>query len=177
MPSTSPPPSTADGPPRRRLQRWLLVAAVALGVLVLAQAPLPAYVQRPGPAIALADAIELPDPDPVDGDFLFLTIRLDDATTWSALAAGFDGDAHVVSRDAILGGASEADFVAEQTALFESAERTAVAVGLAAAGSDVDPDAVDIRAEGVGGPAAGLRGALAVAGLATTADRAGGRVV
>ena len=93
---------TADAPPRsRRTTTRLLWLAVLVLLAVLAlRAPLPGYVLRPGPVFPLADQISLAGADPLNGDYLFTTVRLDAVTLLSALATTFDPQAEVVTRSA-----------------------------------------------------------------------------
>lgn len=165
--------------PRTRTGRLRTVAAVAAALLVavvLLRLPLPAYVLRPGPVIPLADKISLDGVDPINGDYLFTTIQLDDATMLSALAAAVDAEAQVIAQRAILGDLEEAAFVAEQEGLFAEAEALATRLALDLAGSDLPPSAVTIAGEGVvGGPSAGLMMTLAIADLLLPEDLADGR--
>jgi PDZ domain-containing protein len=176
-----PPPTHATAPGDRRIPLLRRLAAAGAALLVAAlllRAPLPAYVQRPGPVFPLAGIVVVDGAaGPIRGDYLFTTVELVEADVLDALRAGFDPDAAVVTRAALLGRTSEADFVAEQAALFAEAEALAVRLGLEAAGSDLPPAAASVEAEGVGGPSAGLLIALAVADLASADDLAAGRRV
>lgn len=158
---------------------------MALGIVVLLLLalalwlPLPIYVVSPGPAFSLGDVITIDDNqiDPINGDYLFLTVQLDQATLGGAVRAGFDSDAEVVSRAAVLNGESEEDFVDRQESLFDEAEAVAIEMGLDLALSDLDPSLVVIDSDGVGGPSAGLLMTLAVADLASSVDVANGRTI
>lgn len=168
----------APSPSRRRLRvRLVATAVVAVVTAFLLTAPLPGYVVRPGPVFGLAERVEVPGADQLDGDYLFTTVRLDPATVASALGASLDGEASLITEESIRGGESEEAFLAHQRAVFESTEDLAIRLALAAVGSTVDPAAVEVADDGVGGPSAGLLIALAVADLAGDVDLAAGRLV
>lgn len=156
---------------------WSVI--LLLVVLLAVWLPLPIYVVSPGPAFSLGEVVTIDDSqiDPINGDYLFLTVQLDEATLSDAVRAGFDGEAEVVSRAAVLNGESEEDFVARQESLFDEAEATAISMGLELAVSDLDPSLVVIDSDGVGGPSAGLLMTLAVADLASPVDVANGRTI
>lgn len=170
-------PAPAASPRRSLRVRLVATAVLAVVTALLLTAPLPGYVVRPGPAFGLADRVEVPGVDPLDGDYLFTTIRLDPATVARALGASLDGEASLVTERSIRGGESEEAFLAHQRALFASTEERAIGLALAAVGSDLDPASVEVADDGVGGPSAGLLIALAVADLAGELDLAGGRLV
>lgn len=175
-PATTPPPPTVTSwrPPARRL---VAAVVIALAVALLLRAPLPGYVLRPGPAFSLGEQISVDGVDPLNGDYLFTTIMLDDATVASALGAAFDRQAQVVTRQAILDGEEEEVFVARQERLFEETEAIAVSLALDLVGSELPASAVTVTGDGVGGPSAGLLMTLAVADLLSGEDVAAGRVV
>ncbi|HUG84744.1 MAG TPA: S16 family serine protease [Euzebya sp.] len=163
--------------PRPWSTRLLSLAVVVGFVLLLLRAPLPGYVLRPGPVFPLADQVRVEGAAPLNGDYLFTTIRLDAATMASALATAFDPEAQVVSRRALLGDLDEEAFVAHQEDLFDQAEALAIMLALDLTDSDVPASAVTISGEGVGGPSAGLMITLAVADLASPQDLADGRLI
>ncbi|CAN5382810.1 hypothetical protein BH23ACT9_BH23ACT9_05010 [soil metagenome] len=164
-------------PVRSRRTRLLLAAVVLVVSLMLLRLPLQGYLLRPGPVFPLASQVTVEGASPLTGDFLFTTIQLDGATIWTALAASFDPDVRLVSRQAVLGTASEQDFLADQQALFDQTEELAISLALEITGSDLPPSAVTITGDGVGGPSAGLLITLAVADLASDDDIAGGRLI
>lgn len=170
---------SAARPVRRAFAALAWLVAVAVVAALLSLVPVPVYVVSPGPAFSLAEVISVSGADiqPIDGDYLFLTVQLDDARLGDAVRAGFDPAAHVISRESVLDGQSEEDFVEEQEGVFDDAESLAVRQGLELAGSDLDPTDVTIDSEGVGGPSAGLLTTLAVADLASPIDVAAGRLV
>ncbi|MEE8602014.1 hypothetical protein [Euzebya tangerina] len=153
------------------------MAAILLLVLISLRIPIPAYVALPGPAFPLADAIEIDGVEPIAGDFLFLTVQLDDARLVDVVTTVVAPEEDLVSRASVLQGESEEDFIDRQLALFEEAEEQAVTMGLALAGSELTAADVTVDTEGVGGPSAGLLTALAVADLASPLDVAAGRVI
>ncbi len=175
MTDTAPPAALPS--PRRRTGRLVVGGVVALLCLLSLAAPMPVYVLSPGPVFPLGDAVVIEGVEPVHGDFLFTTVQLQDATLADALRAAVDTEAQVVSRAAVLGGMSEADFIAEQEQLFDDTEALAVGLGLAAVDSQLSPSRVTVDSSGVGGPSAGLLIALAVADLASPDDIAGGRLI
>lgn len=173
-----PPPDTSSHRrDRPRTGRRVVGGVVLLLCLLGLAAPMPVYVVSPGPVFPLGQAVHVEGTEPVNGDFLFTTVQLEDATLADTLRAAVDADRHVVARIAVLGSQSEEEFIAEQEQLFAEAEALAVRLGLAQGDRDVAATAVTVESEGVGGPSAGLLIALAVADLASTADLAAGRLI
>ncbi len=157
--------------------RLVLTIVLAFGAAIGLRAPAGVYILSPGPVFGLADAVSIADVQPVNGDFLFTTIQLEDGTVGDLLRAGFDPRRQVVSQASVLGGQSEDDFVDEQAVVFAHAESVAVDQGLTAVDSDITSASVRVDSEGVGGPSAGMMISLAVADLASPRDLAGGRRV
>lgn len=178
MTSPAPTPTTSARHFRRPvLNRILWVGAILLVAVLSLRIPVPAYVLVPGPVFPLADAVMIEGASPIDGDYLFLTVQLDDARVVDTFTAAFDSDAQIVSRASVLGDESEEEFIARQVGLFDAAEIDAIQLGLALADSNLATDDVVIDTEGVGGPSAGLLTSLAVADLASPLNVAAGRII
>lgn len=165
---------------RSRMRRILAVGVILLVTLLALRAPVSLYVVSPGPVFPLADALMIDAQassaeDPIDGDFLFLTVQLDDARLLDTFIAAFDNEVEVVQKSAVLGGETEEEFIQRQEGLFDDAQAEAIRLGLALADSDLTESDVMIDTGGVGGPSAGLLTTLAVADLASPIDLAAGR--
>ena len=155
----------------------LTVGAVLLLGAISLRMSIPAYVVSPGPVFPLAGAVQIEGAEPIDGDFLFLTVQLDDARFVDVFTTAARSEEELVTRSSVLQGEDEEAFIARQAVLFDEAEEQAVQIGLALADSDIEPEDVSIDSDGVGGPSAGLLTALAVADLASPVDVAAGRLI
>ncbi|MFN0090420.1 MAG: PDZ domain-containing protein [Acidimicrobiales bacterium] len=119
-------------------RRALLGAALALIAVALAIVPLPLYVISPGPALAVAERVELARPaDEVSGRLLLTTVRIARPSALGALGAWLDDDRAVTTRESIApAGVDEEEYLRTQRRLFDESARVAAAAGLRAAGYD-----------------------------------------
>ncbi len=124
--------------------RWLRAGFLPLATLMLAVAAtviqLPYVVERPGEPLSLAACVDVrhPDATPVAGDYVLLTILVDDSTNvFEAVGGILDPDAVVVPRDAVIPHNIDRDaFFRDQRREFALVADQAAAVGLRAAGFD-----------------------------------------
>ncbi len=110
---------------RGRLARVVGVLALVLIALLVALAPVPAYVLRPGPLFSLTEVMSVDgrSADDLAGDVVFTTIAAQDATTFDLLRAAVDPDLTAVSQSSLVPpGVDEDTFVAQQQARFRESE-------------------------------------------------------
>ena len=168
--------------PDGQASRPVRLLAIGVGVLLLAASVFtdaPYLVSSSGPVIEVAELVTVDDPAlaPIDGDFLLLTARFDEARWVDVVAASFRPGEQLVSEAALFGGEDRQAFMARQEELFAASVSEGVAAGLSSAGAALGPDEVEVDDGGVAGPSAGLVIALAVADLASPDDLAAGRRV
>ena len=118
---------------------------IALGVVLVllvlgAVVPLPLFVIAPGSAISIGERVELGrPPDRLSGELLLTTVRVFQPTTFGVVQAWLAETHDIFRREEIVPeGVNDADFEAAQRELFRESAEVAAAVGLAAAGEDVD---------------------------------------
>ena len=133
-----------------------MLVLLALAALV----PLPLFVIAPGSAISVGERVELGRaPDPLSGELLLTTVRVFQPTSLGVVEAWI-ADAHDVFRreEIVPEGVNEADFEAAQRDLFRESAEVAAAVGLRAAGEDVEISGEGALVGGLlpGSPAAGV---------------------
>lgn len=157
--------------------RSLGAAVSLLIVLLVAVAPIPAFLVQPGPLFSLAELVTVdgrPASGSINGDYLFTTIAVTDADTADLVRSWFSADRTVVARSAFIPpGSDEEAFVAEQVAAFEGAVGDAEAAVADLAG--LAGVRLEVPAEQVGGPSAGLLIALAAFDDLVEEDLADGR--
>lgn len=130
----------------------LLFLPVALVVLAVAAAtvPLPVFLEQPGELVSLGDnvRVDVPDQDTseLDGDLLLTVVTLERATVVGMIGGLFDSSVELVPVEGVTGGVNQEVFFERQRALFQATTDTAAAVGLDAAGLDVQPE--DLEGEG-----------------------------
>lgn len=167
----------AEEPGRRGLVRVASWLALLLIAVLVALAPIPAYVLRPGPLFSLTESMTV-DGAPADGlagDFVFTTIAAEDAETLDLVLTAFDDGRRVVSRASLVPpGLDEEAFVAEQQASFAESQGLAAEAAGTVVGREVE---VEVDTDVVGGPSAGLLIALATVDVVEDADLAAGRLV
>ena len=163
---------------RGRLARVVGGLALVLIALLVAVAPVPAYVLRPGPLFSLTEVMSVDgrSADDLAGDVVFTTIAAEDATTFDLLRAAVDPDLTAVSQSSLVPpGVDEDTFVAQQQARFRESEDLAGQAVAALLG--VGDVAIEVDTDVVGGPSAGLLIAVAAYDLLDDADVTAGRVV
>lgn len=117
--------------------------ALGVGVVLLvlgAVVPLPLFVIAPGSAISVGDRVELGrPPDRLSGELLLTTVRVFQPTAFGVVQAWLAETQDIFRREEIVPeGVNDADFEAAQRELFRESAEVAAAVGLAAAGEEVD---------------------------------------
>lgn len=145
-----------------RVAAVVVVLALALGAAF--SIPLPLLAVAPGPAISLGERLTIDGTsgDVIEGDYLFLAIAVSQVTLAGAVAGGIDPDVDVIPRSRLIpDGVDLEAFGAEQEEIFAAATDLAIALGLEAAGADIDLDAIGggglaVGSVDPGGPAAGV---------------------
>ncbi|ACT02132.1 S16 family serine protease [Paenibacillus sp. JDR-2] len=164
---------------RVRQAAGIFMIAVTLWVIVYAPTPLVVYepglafetaplVQRSGSGAGIQQTNSGADKQ---GVFLVTTIKLTDAKYWQALQSIWNKDFQIWSKDSVMKGLSEKDYLAQMTKDMLSSQNSAVeaayryaeipykitSVGLQ---PDDENKKIKITASDVGGPSAGLMFAL-----------------
>lgn len=153
---TSPGRGPAHGPTRHpgdsNANRWLLGAAIValLGVALFGFQP-DYLVISPGSALPIEDHVTIgTTPDEIDGDFRLTTVRFARPNLLALLGSWFDSDTHLVDRETLIPeDVSKEEFDRFQQQLFTESEQAAAAVGLGAAGFDVEVSGEGARVGGV----------------------------
>ncbi|NIK68784.1 S16 family serine protease [Paenibacillus sp. BK720] len=164
---------------RARQAAGIFLIAVMLWVIVYAPTPLVVY--EPGLAFETAPFVQdgsgssgirqTTSEAGNRGAFLVTTVKLTDAKYWQAIQSVWNKDFQVVSRDSVMKGLSQKDYLARmskdmlasQSSAVEAAYRYAgIPYKLSPAGLQPDDDSkkIMIAANDVGGPSAGLMFAL-----------------
>jgi PDZ domain-containing protein len=119
--------------------------AVAAGVaflLVVAglAVPLPLVVIAPGSAIAVGERVELGrEPDPLSGELLLTTVSISQPTAFGVVQAWLAERTEVLSQGEVFpAGVDREEFGEAQRELFRESSEVAAAVGLRAAGEEVE---------------------------------------
>ncbi|MGI8573932.1 MAG: S16 family serine protease [Egibacteraceae bacterium] len=153
-----------------RTLRW---AFLPLSMVILSTAvlivPMPFFVEKPGGLLSLGGcvSVEAPSAEQVAGDYLLTTINLRQASLAGMIAAWPDKAADVVPADAILGQDEDAPaFFARQRRVFGQSAQRAAALGLEAAGIEVDQEALT----GEGALVVGVRPGSAADGVLEGGD-------
>jgi PDZ domain-containing protein len=138
--------SASPGGRRGGFARALFLPS-CLAVLVLAalSVPLPLLLEQPGTPVSLGDVVtvDAADVGELDGDYLLTAVNLRPGTVAGLVRAAVDPDALVVRQSLVIPpGEDEKAYFDRQRAVFRASADVAAAVGLAAAGFDVDPTAV-----------------------------------
>lgn len=135
------------------MRRLLFAAALAILVWGAFAVPLPILVLEPHPAEGVVEIIELAETsDEISGEILFTAVELRPTTTADALQAATDPFRELTLSPLLFrdrGGGGEADFVEAQEQLFRESVRVSAAVGLRAAGHDVEVSGDGVRVMGV----------------------------
>lgn len=133
-----------------------MLVLLALAALVR----LPLFVIAPGSAISVGERVELGRaPDPLSGELLLTTVRVFQPTSLGVVEAWIADAQDIFRREEIVPeGVNEADFEAAQRELFRESAEVAAAVGLRAAGEDVEISGEGALVAGLlpGSPAAGV---------------------
>lgn len=131
------------------MSRVLRLAFLPLSLTVIGLAfvtvPLPVFLERPGLTVSLADrvTVDAPDAERVRGDFLLTAVNLERGTPARTLYGWLDDDIAIIPAELVVPqGIRDDTYFEGQRELFASTADIAAAVGLAAAGYDVDPTAV-----------------------------------
>jgi Lon-like protease len=124
-----------------------LFVPTCLAILIMAAfvVPLPAFVELPGEPLSLGQAVtvEAPEVEELHGDFLLTAVNLRRGTVAALLRAQLADDQSVVSERLVIPpGERDVVYFERQRAVFRESVDVAAAVGLQAAGLDVDPTAV-----------------------------------
>jgi len=123
------------------LRTIFLPVSLALLLSAAMVVPLPVFLELPGNTVGLAELVSFGDGDEVTGNFLLTTVDLRRATVVGLVQSLFDdSDALVGEASVIPPGVDEELFFERQRALFDTTADLAAAIGLRAAGYDVDPD-------------------------------------
>ena len=138
-----------------------IAAAVVLVLLVLGVAVrLPLFVLAPGSAVSVAERVEFGRaPDSLSGELLLTTVRVFEPTTLGLVRAWMSDTSEVFKREEIVPtGVDDAEFEEAQRELFRESAEVAAAVGLRAAGEDVEISGQGALVAGLlpGGPAEGV---------------------
>lgn len=150
---TGPPAAGAVGTPRW-VRRGFVPAALLLVGSAFFNVPLPqiagldcceAFVEVPGDALALDDSVTIAADDvtELNGEFLVMTVNLRTATAYGVVRAWLDDDVELIPRTRLVSpGIADDAYFARQRVVFDTSAGVAAAVGLRAAGYEVDPDTV-----------------------------------
>lgn len=129
--------------------RLLRVLFLPVSLLLLAAGatlvPLPAFVEVPSPTVSLDEkvVVELDGAGALQGDYLLTVVSLRRATVAGLAHALVDPRVDVRAEGQILPpGQDDSTYFDRQRLLFQATAGVAAAVGLAAAGFDVDPTAI-----------------------------------
>lgn len=138
--------------------RWLRRAFLPISLLILGSAffnvPLPqvadldccsGFVEVPGRTLGLDETVEVRDAAVTDlnGEFMVVTVSLRTATAFGALRAWASDSAALVMRERVVPqGITNDTYFDRQRTVFDTSAGVAAAVGLGAAGYEVDPDAL-----------------------------------
>jgi len=129
----------------RALRLAFLPLSLTLIVLAFATVPLPVFLERPGRTVSLSErvAVDAPEAEPVRGDFLLTAVNLERGTAARALYGWLADDISLIPAARVIPqGVGEEAYFDDQRQVFATTADIAAAVGLAAAGYDVDPTAV-----------------------------------
>lgn len=134
------------------MRKLLFAAAVAILVWGAFAVPLPLLVLEPHPAQEVQDVINLEEAsDDVSGRILFTAVELRATTTAGAVQAATDPFRNLTLHPQLLqgggggGGGEDIDFVEAQLRLFRESVQISAAVGLRAAGHDVQVSGDGVR--------------------------------
>jgi len=138
-----------------------IAAGVVLVLLVLgAVVRLPLFVLAPGSAISVAERVEFGRaPDPLSGELLLTTVRVYEPTTFGVVRAWLSDTSEIFKREELVPtGVDDTEFEEAQRELFRESAVVAAAVGLRAAGEDVEISGQGALVAGLlpGGPAEGV---------------------
>lgn len=125
-------------------QLYLPVSTVVL-VWAAFVVPLPFFVEAPGTLRSLGEAVDVdvPGVPPLTGDYLLTAVSLRPAATFDLVRAAFVANDRVVPTTTFVPPGEDRDaYFDRQREVFADAADVAAAVGLAAAGYDIDPSAV-----------------------------------
>jgi Lon-like protease len=131
--------SAASG--RWSLRRIFLPLSVAILGMAAMMASLPVYVEVPGTPVSLQDAVVVQDgaAGELAGDFLLTTVHLRPGTPARVAQGLLDRNAVLVRSSLVVPpGQDERDFFDRQREVFRASVDVAAAVGLQAAGIEVD---------------------------------------
>ena len=148
-----------------------MAAVVAVVAALVALVPLPYVVLRPSGAIPVVPRVELSVPeDPVTGQLRLTTVRFVQVSAIGVLLGWLDDDTEVLRRDEVYPeGVDRQDYLDVQERLFVESTEVAAAVGLDAAGYEVElsGDGVEITAVL---PGSAADGRLEVGDVVTAVD-------
>lgn len=138
-----------------------IAAGVVVVLLVLAAVVrLPLFVFVPGSAIPVAERVELGRaPDPLSGELLLTTVRVFQPTALGLVSAWLSDTSEIFRREEIVPeGVDDTEFEEAQRELFRESAEVAAAVGLRAAGEDVEISGQGASVAGLlpGSPAEGI---------------------
>ncbi len=126
------------------LRALFLPASLAILVMASLSVPLPVFYEQPGRPVSLQDTVAISGESTgqIDGDFLLTSVSVRPGTVARLLRAAVDRDADIVSRALVVPTHEpEDEYFERQRDVFRASVQVAAAVGLQAAGLDVDVDA------------------------------------
>lgn len=127
----------------------LLFLPVALAVLAVAAVtvPLPVFLEQPGELVSLGENVHVDeDTGELHGEFMLTVVTLERATVVGMIGGLLDDSVDLVPVDQVTGGVDQQMFFQRQRALFRATTDIAAAVGLDAAGLDIQPE--DLEGKG-----------------------------
>jgi PDZ domain-containing protein len=125
----------------RPLRGVFLPLSLAILLTAAMVVPLPAFLGLPGETAGLGERVTVGDGGELSGDFLLTTVDLRRATVVGLVRSLFDdSDALVGEANVIPPGVDDELYFERQQALFASSADLAAAIGLRAAGYEVDPE-------------------------------------
>lgn len=122
----------------------VVVVVLLAGVLAV---PLPFVVLAPGSAVSVGERVELGRPaDQISGRLLLTTVRLFQPTGLGIIGAWLSEHQEILSREEVYPeGVDTEEYEAAQRELFRESSEVAAAVGLRAAGEDVEISGSGVR--------------------------------
>jgi PDZ domain-containing protein len=149
---------------RRLVRPLFLPLSLMLITTAALVVPMPVFLESPGDVLGLAErvTVDAPGAGEVDGDFLLTTVFLEPGTMVGLVGGWLDEEVRAIPSTSLLPpGVDSRQYFDRQRDLFRETSDVAAAVGLRAAGYDVDVEAFTgdgaLVVEVVpGSPAAGL---------------------
>lgn len=145
------------------LRALFLPASLAILLFAALAVPLPVFYEQPGTPVSLEENVTVASEETgeIDGDYLLTAVSLRPGTVARLVRAAVDRDARIIDRSLVVpSDESPEEYFERQREVFRSSVQVAAAVGLEAAGYDVDPSALSgsgvlVRRVLAGAPAEG----------------------